>query len=266
MGLADDAYNTKPLLKLFVQIACGVVLILTGTYITIFTDSIANYIITILWVIGMMNSINMLDNMDAITASVSLSILITALGIMIGLENLNNVFFIILLGATASLIGFLFYNWNPSKLYMGDTGSQFLGILLAVTGIVFFWNSPDFNGKEIQSKQVITTLLAFLLPISDTTTVVINRLTKGQSPFIGGKDHTTHHLSYLGFSDRQVALIFIGISLISSLLILLINRYVHNWGYLHIIGFGLYALIIFLMLFLVTKRKKKNEGLLKENS
>jgi len=129
-------------------------------------------------------------------------------------------------------------------------------------GITHCWNfipfeliAIDFN--LLWSKQIIVTLLAFIIPISDTTTVVINRISKGKSPFIGGKDHTTHYLSYLGLSERQVALLFSGISLISLVLIFIIIRCVDNWSYLHIFLFTSYFIIIFGLLFYCTKTNKK---------
>ena len=216
MGLADDAYNTKPFLKLFVQIICGVILIFGAKFssttnlliIQLFDNDIYNYILTILWVIGIMNSINMLDNMDGITTITSIFIILPCIFYISIHQDFENFDFIALLGVLAALIAFLFYNLNPSKMFMGDSGSQFLGLFIAALGIKYLWNSTNYNGDVVVSKQIITVLLAFILPIIDTTSVVINRLSRKQSPFVGGKDHTTHHLSYYGFSDSQVAYIF----------------------------------------------------------
>ncbi len=259
MGLADDAYNTRPLLKLFVQIACSVILIATGTYIQVFENVWMNYGITVFWVVALMNSINMLDNMDAITSVVSIFIIISALVYMYLQGLSNNMEFIILIGVLASLIGFLFFNWHPSKMYMGDTGSQFLGIFLATIGINYFWNSKGIDGSTIPAKQVITAILVFLLPIVDTTTVVINRLFKGQSPFVGGKDHTTHHLSYLGLTDSQVAMVFIGLSILSFFLVFAIFKFIPHWSLLLTLLFIGYFLLVFGILFYITKIKQKDK-------
>jgi UDP-GlcNAc:undecaprenyl-phosphate GlcNAc-1-phosphate transferase len=257
MGLADDAYNTKPFLKLFVQILCGVILIETNQAINLFDNAWLNGLLTILWVVGIMNSINMLDNMDAITASVSLIILVEALLTLYIQHDFYNVHIIMILGVIGALSGFLFFNWHPSKLFMGDTGSQFLGILLAIIGIHYFWNSPDFGGTTFHSKQIIVTLLAFIIPICDTTIVVFNRLSRKQAPWIGGKDHTTHHLSYLGFSDSQVAIAFAGISFISLMIIFVIQGTIVNWSMKHILVFGGYLFVVFATLFSVTKFSKQ---------
>ncbi len=235
MGLADDAYNTKPFLKLFVQIFCGVILIATDQSIHLFENAILNDLLTIIWVVGIMNSVNMLDNMDAITACISIIILFEALLSIYINHDFYNVHIIMILGIIAALSGFLFFNWHPSKIFMGDTGSQFLGVLLATIGINYFWNAPDFGGSYFHTKQVIITLLAFIIPICDTTIVVINRLARKQSPWIGGKDHTTHHLSYLGLSDSQVAMAFSGISIISMMMIFVIQGTIVNWKFTHVL-------------------------------
>lgn len=221
-----------------------------------FENENLNHLLTVLWVVGIMNSINMLDNMDAITATVSVFIFIEALVTIYITHDFYNVFIIAILGGIGSLCGFLFFNWHPSKLFMGDTGSQFLGIFLATIGIRFFWNNADFGGNYFHTKQIIVTILAFIIPLTDTATVVINRLFRLQKPWVGGKDHTTHHLSYLGLSDSQVALLFLGISLISLMLIFVIQGTIVNWGTKHLYFFGIWILAVFGSLFGVTKYSK----------
>jgi UDP-GlcNAc:undecaprenyl-phosphate GlcNAc-1-phosphate transferase len=208
MGLTDDAYNTKPILKLMVQIICGVILYQSNSGIEFFENPTLNAALTGLWVVGIMNSINMLDNMDGIATTVSSFIVMSALGYLAFQGDIDGFDFFLLLGILASLAGFLFFNWNPSSMYMGDTGSQFLGVILAYIGIHFCWNAESVAGVGGNGFAIASLLAVFALPIIDTTIVSINRLRRGQSPFVGGKDHTTHHLSYHGYSDRQVAIIF----------------------------------------------------------
>ncbi len=259
LGLFDDAYNTRPWLKLFTQIFCGVILIVSGIQIEFFQSELANHLLTIFWVVGIMNSINMLDNMDGITAIVSTGILMGMLGIIVFRQDVDNSLLIIILGSIATLLGFLFFNWNPSKMYMGDTGSQFLGILLAALAIIFFWNGQYVTGEKNQVMQLTIVAIAFYLPLIDTTTVFIKRISKGTSPFIGGKDHTTHHLSYLGFTDRQVALIFTGLSAFSFIFTILINIFITSWSTIHYVFFGSYLLVIFLFLFIIAFRTKADK-------
>lgn len=254
MGLADDAYNTKPLLKFIVQIACGCILIASGSCIDVFENHWANELLTLFWVVGMMNSINMLDNMDGITTSVSIAVLIAGLMVMIVVGPVDPVYMVLLVGTMASLAGFLFFNWYPSRMFMGDTGSQFLGVFLAFVGIRFFWNAPSIEGHWEPARQVVSAITVFLLPIVDTTVVTLTRLLRGRSPFVGGRDHTTHHLSYAGLSDGQVALIYIGLSLLHVFLTFVMFRYIPVWKNIHTIIFVTYAVLLFLTLLILTRR------------
>lgn len=256
MGLFDDAYNTKVLIKLISQVLCGIILIVTGTYITIFDDNYLNYILTLLWVVGIMNSINMLDNMDGISTLVAVSIF---LGVFIDnffIQGISTNLNMIILGIVSALIGFLFFNWPPSKMYMGDTGSQFLGVLLAAFGIIFIWNHKESNLDEVPTKQVCAVLLFFTLPIIDTATVSIKRILKGKSPFVGGRDHTTHHLSYLGLSERKVAMIFATVSGISTVLGLICLN-ISAWNHYYTVAFVAYFLILFIILFYIANINKE---------
>lgn len=260
VGLADDAYNTKPFLKFFAQFSSAIILIATGTSINISGITAIDYSLTILWVVGLMNSINMLDNMDGITTTVSISVIVAVLYMLYSKDQMMSVYFITLLGVFSGLLGFLYYNWNPSKMYMGDTGSQFLGVFLAAIGILYLWNGHAEINFRIQTKQFIVALLVFIVPIIDTTTVTINRILKGQSPFVGGKDHTTHHLSYLGLSDRQVALSFFGLSFLSVIFLVVIDRVIaEKWDYFHFGIFLTYFTVLFSFLYGITRYNKHKE-------
>ena len=227
-----------------------------------------NNAITIFWVVGIMNSINMLDNMDAITSSVGSIIILAAIAFILlqkdySIEYLlqkdfSSLYLLMLVGVLASLIGFLFFNWHPSRLYMGDTGSQFLGIILAFVGITYFWNGSDVEGNKIVSKQIISGLLIFIIPLTDTVTVIINRLLKRQSPFVGCKDHTTHHLHYLGMTDRQIALCFTGVTLVSLMLTVFFINYIKTWNNNIVMLFSAYIAAIFGLLYYATKYKLKD--------
>lgn len=260
VGLADDAYNTNPSLKFIAQFVCALILIFSGTYIELFEWDWANYGLTVFWVVGMMNSINMLDNMDAVATIASISAIACLMISMVFSYSLNSFYFLILLGLGGALLGFLFFNWSPSRMYMGDTGSQFLGVLLAALSIPFLWNFP-IEGTSNLSK-IVLVALAFVVPLSDTTTVTINRIAKGRSPFVGGKDHTTHHLSYAGFTEQSVALLIAGIGILSVALcfiLLAANHWIETFTFL----FGGYAILMFISLFLVsriTKAEKKEEN------
>ncbi|MFN4854331.1 MAG: glycosyltransferase family 4 protein [Bacteroidota bacterium] len=258
IGLADDSYNTKPFLKFAGQFACGLILIYSNILITVFSNTYLNQALTLFWVVGIMNSINMLDNMDAITTSVSAMILIGVIMVLKITAGQEPLLMFISFGTLGALLGFLFFNWHPSKMYMGDTGSQFLGALLSALGIICFWNTPFEFILHHPTKKILITIIVFIVPICDTTTVTINRLLAGKSPFRGGRDHTTHHLSYFGLSERKIALVMIGICAISLFVAFgMIKNF--DWSIRRILFYSGYVLLVFLALYsttLLTKGKK----------
>lgn len=257
MGFADDIMNTPPYFKFLVQMIIGLVLIYFDVYIKVFDNQIANYFLTVFWVIGIMNSINMLDNMDAISTSVTIVALVGVLvNIFINISIGSPFFVIVTLGCLAALVSFLFYNWHPAKMYMGDNGSQFIGVILAVLSIMFLWNVPQIRQENSELRSLLIVVFAFIVPIADTTTVTINRLLKGKSPFIGGKDHTTHHLSYLGLKDNIVAIILLIISIIGVAISVFIANFLPDLTLLTLVLLVSFALIVFLSLFLITRFSK----------
>lgn len=252
MGLADDAYNTKPFAKLAIQILCGVVFIYTGTTLNLFHNNYIDGFITIIWVIGIMNSLNMLDNMDGITGTTVFFILITCISsgwILTGFST--DIWTITLISMLGAVLGFLVYNVNPSKLFMGDAGSQFIGLFVAFFSIKYLWNVGP-STEHSSWLGIVITLIAFTPAAVDTFTVVINRLKRGASPMVGGKDHTTHHLVYAGFKDKQVWYIFIVISVISSILAVLLIDFLKHDIILPIIISSIYFIIVFTLLYRTT--------------
>lgn len=252
MGLADDAYNTKPLLKLSAQIFCGVILAYTGTVIQLTSSAPINILLTVFWVVLLMNSLNMLDNMDGITGTVVLFIVITCLGSEWLLNGFNiNIGSLLNCAMIGGLIGFLYFNIHPSKLFMGDAGSQFIGLYVAYTTIDNLWMVGANNGLH-SGIGILLIAVCFTAPFSDTLTVVINRLKKGQSPMVGGKDHTTHHLVYSGLKDKQVWYVFLSISMIASLLTLLMIYLITQGKTYVLLGFTVYCTAVFIWLYMKT--------------
>jgi len=246
IGLTDDVYELNPFLKLMGQLVCANILYFSGIFIEISSLTEINYVISLLWVVGMMNSINMLDNMDGITGITSTGVVITTLIIMVISGVISPFYFILMAGVIGSLIGFLKLNWNPAKVYMGDAGSQFLGAFLSAVSMLYIWNIYGAsNGQIIRWSQFALPLIVFILPIIDTITVSIRRIARGQSPFVGGRDHTTHNLAIWGLKDYQVGLTFVAISVISSLLAI----WIYGNMILQPIGCTLLALTYFLLLF-----------------
>lgn len=260
IGLIDDARQIRPLAKFAGQLASGLLFIAGGMYIPLSDYYVVNYLFTLFWVIGIMNSLNMLDNMDGITASVSFFVLCNILLMMAMNGQLLSADAIIVVVAMGSLLGFLWYNWNPSRMFMGDAGSQFLGALLAGLSIKYLWQFRDTVHGIASLQQFLMPILAFLLSLIDTTTVTVRRLARGQSPFVGGRDHTTHHLVYCGLTDKQVAYLFIALSILGLYLAYYTRCYLFtDWSCVHtawLIGYFLFIFGLMQFFYEYGKRKK----------
>jgi UDP-GlcNAc:undecaprenyl-phosphate GlcNAc-1-phosphate transferase len=229
MGLTDDAFDTKPLMKLGSQIMCGILVVASNNVIPVSGFFEINALFTVFWTVGVMNSLNMLDNMDGITASAAIAIFIQFMVINLWFCcNVLDVYVFILIGFIGSALGFLTYNKPPSKLFMGDSGSQLIGYTVAFFSVYLLW---DFKGvSEIPFwLSTLTLMMILAVPFVDTFTVVFNRIKRGVSPAKGGKDHTTHHLFYAGFSEVKVWITF---SLISIVLggLGIVMLYLYNLG------------------------------------
>lgn len=266
-GLYDDAFNTNPLLKFILQLTCGLILVGFNVKINISNIEFINIFFTLVWVVGLMNSINMLDNMDGVTASISAMIIAGIIGVsaMTGNAASSEFYMLILVGVLGALIGFLRFNWTPSKIFMGDTGSQFLGVFLAATSIIFLWQFNSGNQGLLQVKPFVLPALFFIIPIIDTTTVTVRRLLRGQSPFVGGKDHITHHFAYLGLKESNIVLLLMVTTLLSFPIALLLITNPAAWNfYLSYAMLGYVVALFFVFQFFYKKgelvqKKKRHE-------
>jgi len=261
MGLADDAYDTNPILKFSTQVFCGIILIFSGIYIQVFSNIYLDYMVTMLWVIGLMNAINLLDNMDAIASIVVLGALSTMISLLLIEKSLTStIFFILMLGTSSCILGFLFFNWHPSKMFMGDTGTQFLGLFMAALSIMFLWNATASSIPLPPEKRILSAILTFALPIIDTTVVFFNRLLKGSSPFKGGKDHTTHHLFYLGLKEPHIAVLYIIYTGICLTCVVFMNKYLIDWSGLYTIILVIFFVLSLAAFFIITRMKKTEKS------
>ena len=217
MGLIDDLRNLEPLPRLIVQTVVGVFatlfLISQDVIGSPLNNSFFNFFVCLIWIVAICNSINFFDNLDGGAAG---SVAVSTLGIAIIAadqgQELVTALSVVTCGAT---VGFLLWNKSPAKIYMGDAGALFLGVLVAVLTIRLDPGiSPLFN-----SLAILPILLA--VPILDTYIAVFSRLRRGISPFTGGKDHLSHRLMRKGFSKRGSAYYlwgmqasFVGIALV----------------------------------------------------
>jgi UDP-GlcNAc:undecaprenyl-phosphate GlcNAc-1-phosphate transferase len=201
MGLYDDLKGLEPWPRLVAQtltgIAVAIYLIQNDTLGQAFNNQTLNYIVTIIWIVGICNSINFFDNLDggASGTVAVISIFLFAIAFNQG-QSLVSALAVVTAGAT---LGFFIWNKVPAKIYMGDTGALFLGIIIAVLTIRL---DPEVGP---QSRALAIPLLLMAVPILDTTTVVFSRLSRGISPFTGGRDHLSHRLMRKGLGRKSTA-------------------------------------------------------------
>ena len=199
MGLVDDRWGLGSYVKLIGQLAAALILIYSGVRVQLFHNWL-DIVITVVWVIGITNALNLLDNMDGLSGGIAMiaAIFFTLLAAMSD-QYLVGVLAAALAGACA---GFLFHNWNPAHVFMGDTGSLFIGFLLAAVGIKLRFPS---NSNAITW---MIPLLVLIVPIFDTTLVFVGRLRRGYNPLTPpGKDHLSHRLALLTGSRREAVLL-----------------------------------------------------------
>ena len=210
IGLWDDLKNLKPLPRFMAQSVAGVftagILIATDNVGNPTGSAVFDSIITVIWVVGICNSINFFDNLDGGAAgTVAISSIALAFLALNGDQYLIAALATVTSGAT---LGFLVWNKNPAKIYMGDAGALFLGVLLATLTIRL---KPS---TETQIGSYFTPILLLAIPILDTTIAVFSRLRRHLSPFQGGQDHLSHRLIRTGLSRKQSATTLWGLSVI----------------------------------------------------
>jgi UDP-GlcNAc:undecaprenyl-phosphate GlcNAc-1-phosphate transferase len=208
MGLYDDLKNLEPWPRLVAQsiagVAVAIYLIENDILGQAFNNRVVDYVVTIIWVVGICNSINFFDNLDggASGTVAVISIFLFAIAFNQG-QLLVSALAVVTAGAT---LGFLIWNKSPAKIYMGDAGALFLGIIIAVLTIRL---NPEVGP---QSRALSIPLLLMAVPILDTTTVVVSRLSRGISPFTGGRDHLSHRLMRKGLGRKATAYVLWGMA------------------------------------------------------
>jgi UDP-GlcNAc:undecaprenyl-phosphate GlcNAc-1-phosphate transferase len=219
IGLWDDIRNLSPLPRFIAQTLAGV---FTAS-ILIFTDNVGNptgssifdSIITVIWIVGICNSINFFDNLDGGAAgTVAISSVTLAFLAIAGDQFLIAGLALVTAGST---LGFLVWNKNPAKIYMGDAGSLFLGVLLATLTIRF---EP---ATQNQISAFLTPIFMLAVPILDTSVAVFSRIRRHQSPFQGGQDHLSHRLIRFGLTRKESAFLLWSLSAAFALVSILLS-------------------------------------------
>lgn len=199
MGVVDDRWGLGSYVKLLGQLLAACILVYSGVQVSIWGNWL-DIVVTIGWVVGITNAMNLLDNMDGLSGGIAMiaAVFFTLLAALSD-QYLVGALAAALAGACA---GFLVYNWNPAHIFMGDTGSLFLGFLLAAVGIKLSFPS---NSDTITW---MIPVLVLAVPVFDTTLVFISRLRRGKNPLTTpGKDHISHRLAFLTGSRREAVLL-----------------------------------------------------------
>ena len=214
IGILDDIFNLDWKTKITGQIVVILyplikldIFINIESFLKIDVQNYLNLLFSLLWVLLIINSINFIDNMDGLTVVVSGGICLQ-IALIANYSNLYKVTDISLI-LLASLLGFFIYNYPPAKLYLGDSGTLFVGYVLGFISIIFDW-IPTLDSILVSPFSPI--LFIFTVPILDFLIVTSDRINNHQSPTIGGTDHISHRLLNLGYSEKKVLVTFLLLS------------------------------------------------------
>ena len=239
VGLIDDLVPLRPYTKLIAEIVIASSMVFFG-YRLSWTESLTlDTMLTMVWIVGLTNAFNLLDNMDGLCAGIALlagSSLLASVVLQAGVTP-EATYLAVLLGAIA---GFLVYNFHPASIFMGDSGSLFIGLNLAVLSLDTHSGERSSNLLSI----IAGPLLVLLVPIFDTTLVTVSRLLSGRSAAQGGRDHSSHRLVAIGLSERRAVAVLWMLAGLGGLLAVSIQRFQNDWTSL-IAAIFLLAMIIF---------------------
>lgn len=198
VGLTDDVRPLTPATKLVAEIALASALVFFGYRLHWVQSLTADTLLTVVWLVGVTNALNLLDNMDGLCAgiaAIAASALLAAIFPAAG-PTAVTIFLSMLIGST---VAFLVYNFHPASIFMGDSGSLFLGLALATTALEL---PREVGAKSNILSVMAAPLLVLLIPLFDTTLVTLSRLWVGRRPSQGGRDHSSHRLVAIGLPER----------------------------------------------------------------
>ncbi|HLV09444.1 MAG TPA: MraY family glycosyltransferase [Halanaerobiales bacterium] len=223
VGIIDDLYDISPPLKLLGQVAAAVVLIIFGIKIEFITNPFSGgmfYLgywgvpLTLLWIVGITNTVNLVDGLDGLAAGITT--IASSTLFFVALQEGRIVPAVIALALAGSSLAFLRFNFNPAKIFMGDTGAMFLGFILAAVSV---------SGalKSAATVTLVVPVLVLGVPIFDTVFAIIRRIYNGKPISKADNGHIHHRLLALGFNQRQAVMSVYAISIGLGLMALIIN-------------------------------------------
>jgi UDP-GlcNAc:undecaprenyl-phosphate GlcNAc-1-phosphate transferase len=203
-GLVDDIYTLPPLAKIAAQVGAATICIACGIRVEIVGDGVLATAIGIVWLVGMTNAFNLLDNMDGLAATLA-AIACAFFAVDAFTADPSHLVALVSLGLCLGCLGFLPYNLRlrgPAAVFMGDSGSQVLGFTVGALGLATAWTVA---GSTVAT--LLVPILILAVPILDTTLVTVVRLLEGRPVSQGGRDHTSHRLVYQGLSDKRAVVL-----------------------------------------------------------
>lgn len=253
LGVFDDIYNLKPPVKLAAQVAAAFTAVYFGVvidHITLFGKLVEfgpfSIPITVLWIVGLTNAINLLDGLDGLACGVSAIISLSIFGVVLIHGDYTSALLTALLAA--SCIGFLPFNTNPARIFMGDTGSQFLGYALAVISV-----QGVFKLHAVLS--FIAPFMIFALPLADTIFAVFRRIRNGESPFSADRKHLHHKLVDMGFTQKEAVRILYSVCGILGLVAITFTEDMFSSGkWLKSAIVAACAIVVFALNYLIMKK------------
>jgi UDP-GlcNAc:undecaprenyl-phosphate GlcNAc-1-phosphate transferase len=198
LGLVDDRRGLGPSVKLPVQAIAGMLLVVSGVHVPCVASPWLAATLTLLWVVGITNAVNLLDNMDGVVAGV---VAIAALALAV-LDQGQGEVAVLALCLAGACCGFLRYNFHPARIFMGDCGSLYLGFCISALSLM-----AGMRHEGNVTASLVVPAAVLVLPIFDTTLVIVSRRRHGRPVMQGGRDHTSHRLAALGLPERSVALL-----------------------------------------------------------
>ena len=222
VGAIDDVLNLNAWLKFCVQIVAAVIAVLSGVIINVvsnpllitgeqaITIGILAVPVTILWIVGVTNSVNLIDGLDGLACGVSAIASLSMLVVSMLVSEANSNVAVILAALCGGCLGFIPYNLNPAKIFMGDTGALLLGYVLATASVIGMF-------KFYAIVTFILPVLALAVPLSDTIFAFTRRIMRGQSPFHADRGHFHHKLLDIGLNQKQAVAVLYAVSAILGL-------------------------------------------------
>ena len=228
VGLVDDVRTLMPSTKLVAQLAGASTLVFAGFVSEVTPFQIGNMLIAIFWVVGVTNAFNLLDNMDGLCAGIgTIAVVAFVVGQVLGGEQggSDTIYGAALGGA---MLGFLLFNFSPASVFMGDAGSLFIGVSFAGLTLI----PGTASGSDVLTVVAVPALI-LAIPIFDTTFVTLSRRFSGRPASQGGRDHTSHRLVALGFSERRAVLLLYGLGGASGVLAIFVRQF--GIGYVNVV-------------------------------